>query len=107
MAISSDISDSSQIRPATLRVLDFEVALGEVLLHAAQLRANSDGTLEEVPLLESAGRVLGRAIAADRDHPPFDRSTRDGFAVRATEFSAGGGWLRIVGGLERASAVER
>jgi molybdopterin molybdotransferase len=97
MAISSDISDSSQIRPATLRVLDFEVALGEVLLHAAQLRANSDGTLEEVPLLESAGRVLGRAIAADRDHPPFDRSTRDGFAVRATEFSAGGGWLRIVG----------
>ena len=35
------------------------------------------------PLLACAGRVLAEAVLADRDQPPFDRSTRDGFAVRA------------------------
>ena len=96
MTISSDIPDSSLSRPAALRVLDFEAALGEVLRHAAESRGSVGDATEEVPLLESAGRVLARAIEADRDQPPFDRSTRDGFAVRATEFSAGG-WLRIAG----------
>ncbi|WP_263376465.1 molybdopterin molybdotransferase MoeA [Granulicella aggregans] len=96
MATCSDIPNNSLPRPAILRVLDFESALGEVLHHAAGLRASSADTIEEVPLLESAGRVLARAIAADRDHPPFDRSTRDGYAVRGMAFSAGG-WLRIAG----------
>ena len=27
------------------------------------------------------GRVLAQSISADRDYPPFNRSTRDGFAV--------------------------
>jgi molybdopterin molybdotransferase len=40
---------------------------------------------ELVPLAEAAGRVLAQAIAADRDQPPFPRSTRDGFACRADE----------------------
>lgn len=96
MAINPDISDSSLSLPVTLRVLDFDAALDEVLRHAAELRGSEGGAPEEVPLLESPGRVLARAITADRDQPPFDRSTRDGFAVRATEFSSGT-WLRIVG----------
>jgi len=41
--------------------------------------------IEEVPLPESAGRVLAEDILADRDYPPFARSMRDGFAVRAGE----------------------
>ena len=90
MAISGDIPTTA------LRALGFEEALAEVLRHAAALRETTGGVVEDLPLLESAGRVLARAIAADRDQPPFDRSTRDGFAVRATEFSAGG-WLRIAG----------
>jgi molybdopterin molybdotransferase len=40
---------------------------------------------EQVPLGEAAGRVLGADVLADRDQPPFDRSTRDGFAVRAAD----------------------
>jgi molybdopterin molybdotransferase len=52
---------------------------------------------ENVPLGESAGRVLSRAIVADRDYPPFDRSTRDGFAVRSSEVSKPGATLEIVG----------
>jgi molybdopterin molybdotransferase len=42
---------------------------------------------ELVPLAGSTGRVLASAIRADRDLPPFPRSTRDGFACRATEAS--------------------
>ena len=40
---------------------------------------------EAVALDEAAGRVLGAEVLADRDQPPFDRSTRDGFAVRAAD----------------------
>ena len=40
---------------------------------------------EMVPLSAAAGRVLASGIRADRDQPPFPRSTRDGFACRAAE----------------------
>ena len=37
--------------------------------------------IELVSLLEASGRVLAEPIFADRDYPPLDRSTRDGFAI--------------------------
>ena len=40
---------------------------------------------EIVPLTSAAGRILAQPIRADRDQPPFPRSTRDGFACRAAE----------------------
>jgi molybdopterin molybdotransferase len=40
---------------------------------------------EVVPLAEASGRVLAEDVRADRDQPPFHRSTRDGFAVRAAD----------------------
>jgi len=40
---------------------------------------------EFVALGDAVGRVLASAIRADRDLPPFPRSTRDGFACRAAE----------------------
>ncbi|MGA3203979.1 MAG: gephyrin-like molybdotransferase Glp [Bryobacteraceae bacterium] len=43
------------------------------------------GESEEVRVLDAAGRVLAEDVAADRDYPPFDRSARDGFAVRAAD----------------------
>jgi molybdopterin molybdotransferase len=43
--------------------------------------------MERVELGAAAGRVLALAICADRDQPPFDRSTRDGFACRAGDAS--------------------
>ncbi len=64
----------------TERVLSFAEALAQVLQHAANVPALGD--VETVALTEAAGRVLARGVAADRDQPPFDRSTRDGFAVR-------------------------
>jgi molybdopterin molybdotransferase len=38
---------------------------------------------ELLSLLESAGLVLAEEVRADRDFPPFPRSTRDGFALRS------------------------
>jgi molybdopterin molybdotransferase len=42
---------------------------------------------ERVKLAFAAGRILARPLRADRDQPPFPRSTRDGFACRAAEAS--------------------
>ena len=49
-----------------------------------------------VALLALRGACWRRMWSADRDQPPFDRSTRDGFAVRAAEWS-GGKRLRVAG----------
>jgi len=76
---------------ASAHVLEFEAAL-ELLWELPV--AAVDGT-EEVGLLEARGRVLAEAVVADRDQPPFERATRDGFAVRAAEF--GDEALRVVG----------
>ena len=70
---------------------------------------------EVLALLASRDRILAEPVRADRDQPPFDRSTRDGFAVRASEFGAS--TLRIVGqvrageqwegaALEKGAAIE-
>jgi molybdopterin molybdotransferase len=73
-------------------VVSFEEALGIVLGHAADLAAPAT---EVLALLASGDRVLAEAVLADRDQPPFDRSTRDGFAVHASDFGVGS--LRIAG----------
>lgn len=49
---------------------------------------------EQVPALEAAGRILAEEIAADRDYPPFPRSARDGFAIRAADVP---GELTVIG----------
>ena len=69
---------------APLKVVEFEEALAIVLREA---RAKAGVT--QVALLEAAGRVLAEDVKADRDQPPFDRATRDGFAVRAADWAAG------------------
>ncbi|HEX7158245.1 MAG TPA: gephyrin-like molybdotransferase Glp [Edaphobacter sp.] len=76
------------------QLLDFDEALAAVLREAVAVRAHQD--VEELPLLDCQGRVLAEPVAADRDQPPFDRSTRDGFAVRAAD-AAGGRALRVLG----------
>lgn len=71
-------------------VLDFETALATVIEHASLLRIKrTNFENETVTLLESIGRVLAEPILADRDQPPFDRSTRDGFAIHSASLSLG------------------
>jgi len=50
----------------------------------SQLKANPLG-VEEISLLESNERVLAEDVTADADIPPFNRSTVDGYAVRAED----------------------
>jgi len=44
---------------------------------------------EDCPIDEAQGRVLRSAIRADRDLPPFDRATMDGYALRTAAVEAG------------------
>jgi len=75
-------------------VLTFEEARQAVEDHASRL---SSGTTETVPLLRAAGRVLAETITADRDIPPFPRSTRDGYAVRAADLAKLPATLKVIG----------
>jgi len=69
--------------------LSYEDAAVLVAKFAAKL-ARTRRPIERVKLQHAAGRVLAQPIRADRDQPPFARSTRDGFACRAAEASAHG-----------------
>lgn len=52
---------------------------------------------EHCPLASAHGRILRTPLSADRDLPPFDRVTMDGFAVRASAVAAGIRRFRIAG----------
>ena len=54
---------------------------------------------EAVPLRESLHRILAQEIVSDRDYPPFDRSLRDGYAVRAADTHPGA-HLKYIGELK-------
>ncbi|WP_047494272.1 gephyrin-like molybdotransferase Glp [Terriglobus sp. TAA 43] len=70
-------------------------------LVAAYIAAFSPRTkVDRLPLEQALGRVLAQPIHADRDQPPFPRSTRDGYAVRAVDH----GVRRLVGSV-RAGEV--
>jgi molybdopterin molybdotransferase len=62
---------------------------------------------EIVDLPRACGRVLSDPVVADRDYPPFDRSTRDGFAVRAAEVAAPDVTLRRVGEVKAGDSFDR
>ena len=59
---------------------------------------------EHCSLSDAGGRVLAEDIRADRDYPPFDRSARDGFAVRAVDLP---GELLVVGEIRAGEVPSR
>ncbi len=80
--------------PTPSLVLTFEEARRVVEYHASLL---SSCDKETVALLQSAGRILAEYVTADRDIPPFPRSTRDGYAVRAGDLGKLPAQLTVVG----------
>lgn len=76
-------------------MLAFEDARRKVIEIVSGLKAPVES--ESLALGEALGRVLAQPVRADRDYPPFDRATRDGFAVRAEDLSASGRELQLVG----------
>lgn len=45
---------------------------------------------ERVPLREAHGRILAQDAVLDRDSPPFDNATMDGYAVRSADLPRSG-----------------
>ena len=83
-------------------ILSYADASRVVLDHAARIRPPQT---ESVPLLASLDRTLAQAVIADRDQPPFTRSTRDGFACRSSDLAALQP-LTIIGRLRAGEAPE-
>jgi molybdopterin molybdotransferase len=61
---------------------------------------------QEISLMGGLGRVLAKDVLADRDFPPFPRSTRDGFAVRAADVAQTPASLRVVGQVKAGGSFD-
>ena len=61
-------------------------------------------TTASVSVWDALGYVLAQEVKTDREYPPFDRSTRDGYAVRASE-AAIGAKLRCAGEIKAGDTV--
>ncbi len=57
-----------------------------------------------ISVWHALGYVLAQDVKSDRAYPPFDRSTRDGYAVRAAEAKSGAK-LRNVGEIKAGDTV--
>jgi molybdopterin molybdotransferase len=85
-------------------MISFETARDKVI-EVLTKRADTAGAhalaTETIDLTGEPSRALGRIlrqdIVADRNYPPFNRSIRDGFAVRAADAAEPGARLRLVG----------
>src|ERR1700674_1782951 len=64
-------------------MLTYEEARQVVIEQVAKRRGSRAAV--GVSVWEALGLVLAQEIKTDREYPPFDRSTRDGYAVRAKE----------------------
>ena len=56
----------------------------QTILNSAQ-----DFGVEEIPFIQSVGRILKEDITADRDFPPFNRVSMDGIAIDYSSFKKG------------------
>lgn len=61
------------------------------------LGATQDFGIEEIPFIQSQGRVLKEDIVADRDFPPFNRVSMDGIAIDIVAFQNGQRTFQIEG----------
>ena len=74
--------------------MTFPEARSCVLKNARRPSPEDTASVEPVRTLQAVGRVIAENVPADRDYPPFPRSGRDGFAVRAADLP---GELKIIG----------
>jgi len=85
-------------------VLSFEDARRVVEQHAAKI---SPPAAESVELLVSGGRVLAEDVFADRDIPPFPRSTRDGYAIRSDDLAKLPATLDVIGEIKAGETSDK
>jgi molybdopterin molybdotransferase len=82
-------------------MLSYEAARAKVIEVIRARRCAPPPASETVEFASNPAQVLGRIMAenipADRNYPPFDRATRDGFALRAADATQPGVKLRLIG----------
>ena len=82
-------------------MLSYEAARAKVIEVIRARRCAPPPATEIVEFASNPAQVLGRIMAenipADRNYPPFDRATRDGFALRAADATQSGVKLRLIG----------
>ncbi len=84
-------------------MLSFEAARAKVIEVVAAHAVAPPSEIIDITAdaAQALGRVLAEDVLADRNYPPFDRSTRDGYAVRSADFpveaSQPGAKLRLIG----------
>jgi molybdopterin molybdotransferase len=92
---------SSKAQPA---LPTFSEARGIVEHYAASLPPTAS---ETSLLLEAIGLVLAEDLLADRDFPPFPRSTRDGYAVCAADVTSPPSRLNCIGEIRAGASPEQ
>lgn len=85
-------------------MVSFLEAREKVIRVTGALAAQRPAEIEGVEVGAALGRVLAREVAADRDYPPFDRATRDGFAVRSADLAELPATLKLVGEIKAGDA---
>jgi len=83
-------------------MISFEQAREVVIAQSKSRRAAQQSI--SLPVQDALGYVLAQEILTDREYPPFDRSTRDGYAARASEARSGAS-LRCVGEIKAGDSV--
>ena len=83
-------------------MLSYEQARNKVIEEVGKRRGPSATAV--VSVWEALGLVLAQQVKTDREYPPFDRSTRDGYAVRSKE-TAPGAQLKCVGEIKAGDTV--
>ncbi|MBM9499921.1 molybdopterin molybdotransferase MoeA [Leptospira sp. 201903071] len=63
-------------------MISIEEALSKILSEVSVTKP------ESVPLKETLGRILADNVYADRDYPPFHRSTMDGYAIKSEDYDS-------------------
>ncbi len=83
-------------------MLSYEQARSKVIEEVGKRKGPRATTV--VSVWDALGLVLAQEVRTDREYPPFDRSTRDGYAVNSKEVIPGAG-LECVGEIKAGDTV--
>ncbi|PYT80816.1 MAG: molybdopterin molybdenumtransferase MoeA [Acidobacteria bacterium] len=83
-------------------MLTFAEARGKVIEQVGKMRGPRAGV--SVSVWDALGLVLVQEVKTDREYPPFDRSTRDGYAVRSKDVKPGA-QLKCTGEIKAGDTV--
>jgi molybdopterin molybdotransferase len=79
----------------------------EVVMSLAREKNREDWmAAESVPLHEAISRILREDVFCEADSPPFDKSIRDGFAVRFEDVAEVPATLKVIGESRAGSGAE-